>query len=824
MNSILTAVRHAFRRLLRSPAFTLTVVATLGLGIGATTAVFTLVDAVLLRPLPYAASDRLVMVQHTAPGFGVKVGGQSDGTYLHYEKGNHSFEAMGAFLENLVTLTDRDDPEQIPVALVTPGVFSILGVKPALGRLFTEADANSDGPSGVVMSHEMWVSRYGADPAIVGRTVEVNRRKREVLGVLPPGVGFPKRQTRLWYAMPVEGSKAAVRNLYMGTVARLRPGVTPEAAQRDLDGLVRTLPEAYPDVTPQLLSEGQFRARVVPLKEAVIGDVRPALLLLLCTAGFVLLITWANVANLFLVRAERQRKDVSVERALGASRGDLARRFLSESVLCTAAGGALAIVLAMACVRWRFGLQEGQIPRLEDVRVSGAVIGAMVAVSLLSGALLGGMALLRAGRANLAGAIKGAGRTTAGPEGMRAQRFLVALQVALALALLIGSAMMVESFWRLRRVELGFQPRQVIAFDLSLPFRQYPRFQDGARFQSELLDRIRGVPGVESAAATVEVPLTPIPDYMFESFAAEGASARRSILPRAAVNLVTPGYYETMKIPLLRGRGSVRGPRRGAAPPVVISGDLARTLFRGEEAVGQRVRLAEKKQFPAYTVVGVAGAVPGENLADGPGAMVYFPVTNDLQNDTLREVATPFVSREAITLVVRTRLPASSLVPTVRGMVRDLDPKVPVPRVRPLDEVVAEASARTRLTTLLLLGAALGAVLLGMIGIYGIISYTVGQRTREFGVRLALGATPADVNRLVLGQGVRLALVGIAAGLVAAWALTRFLRGLLYEVSPGSPLSFAAMSAALLAIALAAMYLPARRAGRIDPVRTLRAE
>lgn len=824
MESILTAARHAFRRLLRSPAFTLTVVATLGLGIGATTAVFTLVDAVLLRPLPYADSERLVVVQHTAPGFGVEVGGQSDGTYLHYDKGNRSFQAMGAYLENVVTLTDRDDPEQIPIALVTPSVFSILGVKPKLGRLFTEADAASDAPSGVLMSHEMWVSRYGSDPNIVGRTVEVNRRQREVVGVLPPGVAFPKRETRLWYAMPVEGSKAAVRNLYMGAVARLRPGVTPEAAQKDLDALVRTLPEAYPDVTPQLLSEGQFRARVVPLKEDVIGDVRPALVLLACTAAFVLLITWANVANLFLVRAERQRRDVSVERALGARGGDLARRFLGESVLCTAAGGMLGIALALACVRWRFGMQDGQIPRLEDVRVSGGVLGAMAALSLLSGVLLGGMTLVRAGRANLAGAIKGAGRTTAGPQGMRAQRFLVSLQVALALALLIGSAMMVESFWRLRRVELGFQPRQVLAFDLSLPFRQYPRFQDGARFQHELIERIRAVPGVQSAAAAMEVPLTPIPEYMFEAFAAEGAAARRSILPRAAVNLVTPGYFETMKIPVVRGRGFERGDLLGEAPPVVITADLARTLFRGDDAVGQRVRLAEKKEYPAYTVVGVAAPVPGEKLADGPAAMVYFPVTNDLQNDTTREVATPFVSREAFTIVVRTSLPASSLVPSVRQMVRDLDSKVPVPRVRSLDEIVADASARTRLTTLLLLGAALGAVLLGMIGIYGIISYTVGQRTREFGVRLALGATPADVNRLVLGQGVRLALGGIAAGLVAAFALTRFLRGLLYEVSPGSPLAFTAMSAVLLAVALAAMYLPARRAGRIDPARTLRAE
>jgi putative ABC transport system permease protein len=459
------------------------------------------------------------------------------------------------------------------------------------------------------------------------------------------------------------------------------------------------------------------------------------------------------------------------------------------------------------------------------VRVGAGGVALAVTLSVLSGLLLGGISLLRAGRADMAGSIEGAGRTTVGREGLRAQRLLVALQVALALTLLIGSAVMVQSFWRLKAVDLGFRPEQVTTFEISLPFRQYPKFQDAARFQHELLGRLANTPGVTSVGAGVGVPLTPVPEYLVESFTAEDHPAGRGeIPPPASVNLVTPGYFETMGIPILRGRAFGRGDLLGESLPVVLTPASARALFGAEDPVGRRVRLAEMESYPAYTVVGVAGPVPGEKLADGPASMVYFPVTDDLQGDTAAKVPVPFVPREAITVVVRSTLPTATLAPTVRRLVRDLDAKVPIASIRPMGQIVEDATARTRLTTLLLLVAAGAAVLLGIIGIYGIVAYTVGQRTREFGVRLALGATAADVNRLVLRQGVRLTLVGIAAGLLAAFGLTRFMRGLLFEVSPGNPLAFAAMSAALLGVALAATYLPARRAGRIDPAQTLKAE
>jgi predicted permease len=423
-------MRFAFRRLRREPGFTVPVVATLALGIGVVAAVFALVEGVLLRPLPYPEAERLVTLRHVAPGLGITDGGQSGGTYLHYAQHNRVFETMGLYFDRELSITEGEAPERIMTALVTPGVLTTLGVAPLLGRLFVDDGHDDASPQKVVLSHGLWVRRYGADPGIIGRTIELNRGEpHEIVGVMPAGFVFPRPETELWYAMPVEATRAnlGADDLLRSAVARLRPGVSPAEAERDLARMITMLPEAYGDITGEELRRAELRGVVVPLKEAVVLDVRGALVLLAGMAVFLLLIVWANVGNLFLVRAERQRREVAVARSLGASGVEVARRFLLEGLLVTAAGGVLALALAWGVVASRFGFEPGQLPRLREVGVDGTVVGVMLGLSLCSGILLGVIAYLSAGRTELTGALKGAlGRVTAGRKCQRGQRGVVA--------------------------------------------------------------------------------------------------------------------------------------------------------------------------------------------------------------------------------------------------------------------------------------------------------------------------------------------------------------------------------------------------------------
>lgn len=821
MDLLPTPVTRAARRLLRTPMFAGTAVLTLALGIGATTAILALVDAVLLRPLPYAHPDRLVELRHAAPGFEITDGGQSDATFSHYLQGNRVFSDMGAYLENVVTLTDTEQPERVQVTMATPGVFSTLRTRPLHGRLFTAEEGEPGAPPVAVISHGLWMRRYGGDPALVGKTVEVNRSPRQVVGILPPGFAFPRRETEVWISMGVEPSGAGVRDLYLGGVGRLREGVTPRAAQADLQRLVGTFSEAYPDAPAGVLRQAGFQAVVTPLKDRVVGGVRPALVILACAVAFLLLVALANVANLFLVRSAGRAREVAVERALGASDGDLARGFMAESLLLAAVGGALGLGLAFAAVRLRFGFGAGALPRLDEVRLGGVALAVGIGLAVASGVAFGAVSLARAGRSAPAEGLRGGGgRTTGSRRWHTAQRFLVAMQVALALALLIGSAVMVQSLRALRQVELGFDPRQVLTLEVSLPARQYRAYGDAARFHAQVLERVRGLPGVTAAEATFALPLTQSLASFSGGVEVQGRPPRPGeIRPAVAYNLASEGYFAALGIPLLRGRAFRAGDLAGEAPAVVVSDALARGLVGAEDPVGRRVRLADGEDGAWFTIVGVAGNVHGEAVTGGPARTLYLPVLADAPEG----VAPPLIPRD-LTLVVRTALPPASMADAVRRAVHEVDAKVPVAHVRTLQDIVDAASARSRLTALLLLSAAATAVFLGLLGIYGVVSYSVAQRTPEFGVRLALGATPGQLNRLVLRQGAVVAAAGVAAGVVAAFALTRLLRGLLYQVSPSDPLAFAAMSVLLFGVAVAASYLPARRAASTDPLRAMRAD
>ena len=813
-------VRFALRRLARERAFSIPTIATIALGIGVATAVFAMVNAILLRPLPYAESDRLVELRHVARPGELDVAGLSPGTFLHYRTGNRSFEELAVYQESSRTLTDADAPEQVRVAQVSTGLFSVLRTTPYLGRFPNSVDAD-----GAVISHRLWVRRYGADPGIVGRTIEIDRSRTTVIGVAQPGFHFPHPDTHLWTTSEMEGriARFGTRNIsgfYLSAVARLEGAVTVEAAQRDLDRLVGTLPDAFPGLTAGALEESGLRAVVAPLKDAIVGDVRAALLLLLATAGFLLLITWANATNLGLLRAEGKRKEIALQRALGATDGRLARRFLCESVLLAALGGALGFLLARVAIGFRFGFGVEEIPRLGEVGVDGFVTGFALVLSLATGILLAAVSLLLARRPGFAGTLVGAfGRVTAGRREQVGRQLLVAGQVGLALTLLIGSALMAQSYWKLSRVDLGFDADGALTFHMPLPYTAYGDAQAKARLHQEMLGRLRALPGVEAAeAATTSVfPLTPVPDvYITRVSVADRSRGDTTTARQALFGWATPGYFRAMGIPLIQGSTFEHVATR-ALPDVILSAAMAGDLFGDENPIGREVGLSQLGRS-GFRVVGVVGDVPSRSIREGPSPAVYianvFPGATDAPSLTATDEQ----------YVVRSTLPATSLVHAIRQSIDGVDPKLAMTRIGSLDALVADSLARPRVTMLLLLVGAATALLLGLIGIYGVLSYAVRQRTSELGVRIALGASPGALVRMVVRQGALLAVSGIVAGLLAAFVLTRFVRSLLYQVSPSNPLAFAGMAALLFAVALAASYVPARRAGQIDPVRALKAD
>ncbi len=819
-------VRRAARRLLRSPAFTVPVVLTLAVGIGAAAAVYTLVDAVLLRPLPYPDADRLVTLRHAAPGLGITETGQSAGTYVHYRADNRVFADVGVYWDREQTVTDGEQPERVETAIVTPSVFSVLKVPPILGQWLTP----TEGVRTVMISHSLWMRRYGGDSSVVGRTIEINRSPSRIVGVMPPGFAFPKPETQVWYGTPLAKARRAgigVHDMFMTAIARLRPGVSPEAARRDIDRMIPGLTEAYSDAPPELLRRAQLRGIVVPLKAALVHDVRPVLLLLGAAAAVVLLIVWANATTLVLLRAERQQPETAVELALGATGGDLWRRCLTEAGLLALVGGVGGFVLASVAVSARFGF-GADVPRLDDVRLGGTAVAVVIALSVLSAVVLGTFALSRAFQLRASGSpLRAVTRVTVSRERLRAQRSLVAAQVALALVLLVASAVLGRSFQRLTQVDLGFDPDGVVTLEAALPVGAYSTYHSQASFYAQLLTQLRAVPGVTAAEAVQSgIPLTPIAEFTNDAIAAVPAGSSVAAAPGATAAtsaVASPGYFRAMRIPLLQGRTFAPGDLLGELHPIVVSASLARAVASDGTVLNRQLRLtnANRSQYPPYTIVGIVGDVPGETIADGPSARLYFPMLEDLHATPEAEPPLPYYPFE-MSLVVRTTLPPATVAAAVRRIVRSVDPKVPVWGERTLESIVASSMARVRLTTLLFLVATSAALALGVIGIYGVVSYAVRQRTPELGVRLALGASPDAITRMVVRDGARIAIAGITVGLLAAGLLTRLLRAVLYEVSPSDPLAFVLMPVLLLGLALLAAYLPARRAGRTDPVAALK--
>jgi predicted permease len=834
--------RLALRRTLREPGFTAASVVTVAVGIGIAASVFALVEGVLLRPLPYPESERLVSIRHLAPAIDLVNDRVSAGVFLHYRDGNRAFDAIGGYEPTFHTFTDGDSPDRIRTAVVTPELFSVLEATPLLGRLPSAEDwdvrAGEDGATtGVLLGHELWMRRYDGDPGILGRTIEVSGRQFLVVtGIAREGFSFPDVATEAWLAYPQErlswSARAEVREgMHLNAVARLRDGVTREAAEADLNRLVGLLPERFPDVTAADVRDFGLRATLVPFKDEIVGDVRLTLLLVLASGAFLLLVAWANVATLLLLRTHARRVEIGITRALGASEGSIATRLLAESLVLTGSGGLLGLAIASIAIRARVGFTPRHVPRLDEVGLSGTVVALVAVLAIASGIVMAAICLAST-RERVAGTSLSGLRsrsTTQNREGQTGRRILVAAQVALSLTLLVGSGLMARTFLRLQQVDLGFRTDGGVAFFLPVThLSMRADHEEYAALHARVMERLGAVPGIEAveAASSYVFPLS-LPENSSEPATVAPVGAKtddRDPWPRARYGYATPGYFETMGIPLVAGRSFRNDDSTPGAAGVILSQSLARALFGDVDPLGRHVEFPEFRSFwTSHVVVGVAGDVPGSSLRDGGARVLYLPHVFPLAAGVTSRTLHPFMPHSEI-YVVRTDRDVAALVPDLRRAIFEVDPQLAMLDTAPLDELVTAATAQERFTLRLLLVSSAAALFLALVGIYSVLAYSVRRRTAEIGVRMALGASPARVTRLVVKQGALLCGAGVAAGIVGALAVTRSIGALLFGVSPTDPLTFAAMTLLLLVGALAASYIPARRASRIDPAVALRAE
>ncbi len=805
-------LRFALRQLRKSPAFTFIAILTLALGIGANTAIFSVVNAVILRPLPYKAPEQLVWIWETSPKNEIEEEPLSFPNFNDFRQQAQSFEAVGAFTGAAPILSGADgEPERLTGAAVVGDFFSVLGVEPVLGRKFVPEE-NEDGKNRVaILSHAFWQRRFGGDPGLVGQQIQLNGNQYTVVGVMPPTFQDPvaaaRRPVELWMPLAVtERMRSARRSDFLSVIARLKHGGTVEQARAELKGIASRLEQQYPDTNTN------WSVIVEPLHETLTGNVRPALLILLGAVAFLLLIACANVANLLLARASARQREIAVRSALGASRARIIRQLLTENMLLSLAGGVAGLFIAWWGTRALLALSPGNIPRLSSVGLDPQVLLFTLLVSLVTGVLFGLAPALIVSKLNLNQTLKEGGRSSAeGAGGRRLRNGLAVAEIALSLILLVGAGLLIRSFLRLQEVNPGFNPDNLLAAELSLPSAKYAENQQVVNFYDQLLARVAEQPGVRSAALTTSLPLTGGGDIL--AFYVEGRPvARTDRTPDAEARVVNPDYFRTMEIPLRRGRVLTDQDAPDAPDAVVINEALARKYFAEEDPVGKRITFGDPQAANVewFNIVGVVGDVRQSTLQAEPYPQVYSAYRQ-----------TP---RRALTIVLRTAGEPTAMANTLRQQVWSLDRQQPLHNVRTVEQVLAQSIARPRFNTLLITILAGVALVLAAVGIYGVISYSVTQRTHEIGVRMALGASSSNVLRLVVGQGMLLAGMGLAVGVLGAFAVTRIMGTLLYGVSANDPITYIVLVSLLGIIALVASYIPARRAMRVDPVVALRNE
>jgi putative ABC transport system permease protein len=809
-------VVYAFRGMRARPGFVAVAIVTLALGIGANTAIFSIAYAVLLRPLPYHEPDRLVSVANRWDG--VPAATLSDQEYLDYSERSRTLAIAATAGGAMVISGAGGEAERVGGAWVTANTLDVLGVRPSIGRSFLAGEEEGDGARVVILSHALWLRRFGADPAIVGRTLTVDGEVCDVVGVAPDGFMFPfefAAENPVQIVRPLGLDRAAPRSQrgghYLEAFARLGPGVEMRAARAEMAGVIGVLNREYPH--PNLAN---FAIAISPLRADILGAARPVLLVLSGAVALVLLMACVNVANLLLARGEARRRELAVRTALGASQFRLVRQMLTEAWLLSAAGAVAGLLVAVWCTRLVVGFAPRALPRVVDTSLNGPVLACAAALGVAAGLIFGLIPARQISRTGPVDSLKDGARGTDGRAAAR--RLLVVAQVSIAVVLLVGAGLLIKSFVRLMSVEPGFTTERVLTLRISLPEPRYPGRPEVTAYFERLLERVVSLPGVESAGAGSGLPLSVTGgDWSFDVEGRPLLNGKHS--GAADWYVVTPGYFETLRIRLVRGRVPMATDVPGSQPVLVINETTARTLFPGEDPIGKRVRFSRSRGFeqPWRTIVGIVADVRQHGLDTPARREVFFPHAQF-------QHFSPNAQARSMTVVLKTPAEPGAMSAAVRDEVRRLDPEVPPAQVRGMDWVVAN-STRDRRLNVILIGAFGGlALLLAAIGLYGVMAFQVAQRTREIGVRLALGASPRDVLRLVVGQGLRLVGVGLASGVLAAAMLSGSIGALLFGVGPRDMSVFAAVPAVLLIAGALASYIPARRAMRVDPVVALRGD
>ena len=817
MDTLWQDLRYGLRMMAKNPGFTIVAVLALTLGIGANTAIFSVIDAVILRPLPFASSDRLVAVWSTNTQRGISRNSASYPDFIDWRSQSRSFDGMAAWHDSDFTLTGSGDPAHLYGVVVSPGLFPMLGASPLLGRNFLpeEEDPGKAKIHPVILSHFMWQGRFSSDPNVIGKNITLDGLPFTIVGVMPAGFQYPiqAKNADLWMAIVMDGittdgspSYMTMRGShYLHVTGRLKPGVKLSRAQAEMDTISSSLSRQYADTN---------KYRGVKLEtelDRMVGDVRPALLILFGAVGCVLLIACVNVANLLLARATSRQKEIAIRSSLGAGRMRIVRQLLTESLLLSFLGGALGLILAWWGTDALLALGPANVPRLSGIHLSGRVLGFTALASLATGFFFGLLPALHISRSGLAETLKEGGRgSTEGVLRNRMRSALVVAEVALALVPLIGAGLLIQSFVRLSRVKPGFDAHNVLAVTIGLPDARYDLAHQAAFFE-QLLQRTRALPGVRSAGAVEPLPLSS--DDIQVSFTIEGRPVAKSEEPSTNYRDVTPGYFQTMHIPLLQGRDFTAQDNSKSPAVIIVNQTFAKTFFPNENPLGKRIQPG-MSVGPGTKVmreiVGVVGDVHhrGLNIEAGPEA--YEP-----------ESQMPF---DGMIMVVRTDNDPRSDIASIREQVRALDKDLPVYDSKLMEEYLSASVAQPRFNTLLLGIFAVVALLLAAVGLYGVMSYSVVQRTHEIGIRMALGAQQKDVMQMVVGQAFRLTLTGTVMGLAGAWAATRLMSSLLFGVSASDPTTFAGVALLLGTVSLLACYVPARRAMQVDPMVALRYE
>jgi len=822
MNTLAHDIRYALRAFAKNPGFTLAAVLSLAIGIGANTSIFSVANALLLRPLPYKDANRLVILWNRSPGLNITEDWFSPAQYLDIKNGHHGFEQVAIAIGGNYNLTGEREPERVGVTRVSSNLLPMLGVSAERGRLFVPGEDSPGAAATAVLTDGMWARRYGRDPEMIGKSITINGQPYEVVGILPQRFALPREvlplldgteQADIFLPLPLAPNAAQIRtNEDYNLVGKLKPGVSVVQAQAELDTITARLRRDYPENYPP---NGGLTFSIVPLLEQVVGNVRPALLVLLGSVGLVLLIACANVANLQLSRAVARQQEIAVRTALGASRWRIIRQLLTESVLLALGGGALGMLMCLWSMQWMHVLGTKSIPRLQDVGIDSRVLLFTVLLSVCSGILFGLAPALRVSRLDLNATLKDASRGSAGTSavwghGNNVRRLLVVSELALSVVLLIGAGLLIRSFVRLQNVSPGFNAQNVLTFDLTMTGRKYGDKQAILNTYRQLWDRLEHVPGVSASGGVTSLPLSQA--YAWTPITVEG----RTPLPgekflNADERVVGGHYFEAMGIPLRRGR--FFNEQDDASKPRVVLVDeyMAEQVWSGQDPIGKRIHIVElKSDDPWQTVVGVVGRVKQDTLDSDPRIAFYLPQTQ--------------YPTRAMTVALRSGHEPSGVLSAVKNELRKLDADLPMYYIRTMQQRVDESLARRRFSMLLLAVFAGVALALATIGIYGVMAYLVNQGTREIGIRVSLGATRRNIVSLVVRQGMALALSGVAIGLAGAVMLTRLIRSLLFGVEATDPVTFVGIALLLGLVALLASYIPARRASRVDPLVALRYE